>query len=64
MVFSIDAEKAFDRNPTCFLNKISRANRPGGNIPQNNKGKYDKHTAKNHHNWEKLEAIPLKSGMG
>jgi hypothetical protein len=37
MIFSIDTEKAFDKNPTPFHDKISEETRNRRNIPHHNK---------------------------
>ena len=38
MIISIDAEKAFDKNPAPIYNKNSQQGRNTGNIPRHNKG--------------------------
>ena len=38
MIISIDAEKAFDKNPASIYDKTSQQNGNRGITPQNNKG--------------------------
>ena len=38
MIISIDAEKAFDKNPTFIYDKNSQPSGNTGNIPQQSKG--------------------------
>jgi hypothetical protein len=63
MIISLDAEKAFDKNPTPIhdesLGKI-RNSRP---IPKHNKGDIQLNSSNIKQNREKLEAIPLKQGL-
>ena len=62
MIISIDAEKAFDKFQHPFMKKNPPERRNRWNIPQDNKGIYDKPTANIILNGEKLKAFPLKSG--
>ena len=59
MIVSIGAEKAFEKNSTATYDK----NSPERNLPQHNKGIYDKSTANFILNGEKLKAFPLRSGI-
>ena len=62
MVISIDAEKTFDKTHHLFM--IKTLNKVGieGTYLNIIKAIYDKPTANNILNGEKLKAIPLKSG--
>ena len=62
IIILVDEEKAFDKIQHPFM--IKALNRVGreGNIPQYNKGLYDKPTANIIFNGEKLKAFLLRSG--
>ena len=62
MIISTDAEKAFDKIQHPFYDKNSPESRHRRNIPQHNKGMYDKPTVNIILPGEKLKAFPLKSG--
>ena len=62
MIFSIDAEKAFDKIQHPFMIKNPPESRHRRNIPQHIKAIYDKPTANIILIDEKLKAFPLKSG--
>ena len=59
MIISIGAEKAFEKTQQPLMIK----NSPERNLPQHNKGIYDKSTANFILNGEKLKAFPLRSGV-
>ena len=62
MIISIDVEKAFDKISTSIHDKNSQQNGYRGQVPQHNKGIYDKPTANIILNSKKLKAIPLTLG--
>ena len=63
MIISIDAEKLFDKIQHPFMiKKKPPESRHRGNLPQHNKGIYDKPTANIVLNGETLKPFPLRSG--
>ena len=62
MIISIDAEKAFDKLQQPFMLKTFNKFGVNGIYHKTIKGIYDKPTANNILNGQKLEAFPLKSG--
>ena len=62
MIVSIDAEKAFDKNPTSIHGQNSYQSGYRRTSLNMIKAIYDKHTAKIILNGETLKAFPLKPG--
>ena len=62
MIFSVDAEKAFDKIQHPFMIKALQKARIEGTYLNIIKAIYDKPTANIILNGEKLKAFPLKSG--
>jgi hypothetical protein len=62
IILSLDAKKAFDKNPTPLHDKSLGKIRNSRPIPEHNKIIYIKPIPNIKLNGEKLEAIPLKSG--
>ena len=62
MIISIDAEKSFDKIQHPFMIKTFQKVGIEGNFLNIIKAIYDKPTANNVLNGEKLKPIPLKSG--
>ena len=63
MIFSIDAEKAFDKIQHPFMTKTLQKASMEGTYFNIIKSIYDKPTANIILNGEKLKAFPLKSGI-
>jgi hypothetical protein len=62
MIILLDAEKAFDKNPTTFMIKVLERSGTQGPYLNMIKAIYSKPVANIKVNGEKLEAIPLNSG--